>query len=530
MHRQNIRWSIRGAIKMMRPANGGKHRTAPMTIRPLLCQRFNDSSQRNGGRIGAQRCWAGCVAAIHDSRTSANHSIHRNANANWIAFRFPCTKIVLHRQRLLAAVRHIRLVLFARARSTYSHLSMYCRHLGVEVLADRHEHCNFAYEPTSRLGCRYFLLFVFHWNQLQMDSSDNGSVLRPKVGDIFLVIFGATCQQGTSVMPRSATSRIIMIVAFIILMFLYTSYSANIVALLQSPSTRIKTLKDLYESRLEIGVDDTVFNRYYFTVNFQSNELEHRFAHCAQFSFEPSSMRSNRSGRRSTWRRCWRKMAKTISCHSKMEWNVFERYMCRCDRYKWPLKLPFDWNRDCLRFTWNSHWATRSWAKPFSKTKNAESERSPTCKWRSHGIPFERTLHTRKCSKLGKFSSLHLLLVTHRTHDFHLQHVPNAWARTPRSRKCAHVHEETAMFWIGRQLHYGQSYRYKTSVASTGVGRHSSHWHACCGAARESIHTEEITEVTSRLASILNSWNLFVNNIYIAYTYRFDLMRRSRIK
>lgn len=58
-----------------------------------------------------------------------------------------------------------------------------------------------------------------------------------------------------------------MVVAFTILMFLYTSYSANIVALLQSPSTRIKTLKDLYESRLEIGVDDTVFNRYYFSVS-----------------------------------------------------------------------------------------------------------------------------------------------------------------------------------------------------------------------------------------------------------------------
>lgn len=101
---------------------------------------------------------------------------------------------------------------------------------------------------------------------LHVDTSGNGSLLRPKVGDIFLVIYGATCQQGTSVMPRSTTSRIILIVAFIILMFLYTSYSANIVALLQSPSTRIKTLKNLYESRLEIGVDDTVFNRYYFTV------------------------------------------------------------------------------------------------------------------------------------------------------------------------------------------------------------------------------------------------------------------------
>lgn len=58
-----------------------------------------------------------------------------------------------------------------------------------------------------------------------------------------------------------------MVVAFTILMFLYTSYAANIVAMLQSPSTKIRTLTDLYHSRLQIGVDDTVFNRYYFAVN-----------------------------------------------------------------------------------------------------------------------------------------------------------------------------------------------------------------------------------------------------------------------
>lgn len=122
---------------------------------------------------------------------------------------------------------------------------------------------------------------------------DESSLLHPKIGDVFLLVFGATCQQGSSgniltikqieyinnkqiyeytifikVTPRSATARLIMIITSAILMFLYTSYSANIVALLQSPSTKIKTLKDLYESRLEIGVDDTVFNRYYFAVRF----------------------------------------------------------------------------------------------------------------------------------------------------------------------------------------------------------------------------------------------------------------------
>lgn len=50
-------------------------------------------------------------------------------------------------------------------------------------------------------------------------------------------------------------------------MFLYASYSANIVALLQSPSNKIQTLADLLNSRLKFGVDDTVFNHFYFSVS-----------------------------------------------------------------------------------------------------------------------------------------------------------------------------------------------------------------------------------------------------------------------
>nr|QGW45454.1 ionotropic receptor 75d [Bradysia odoriphaga] len=94
--------------------------------------------------------------------------------------------------------------------------------------------------------------------------SDSG-LLRARFSDVFLLVFGATCQQGSSVTPRSHSSRIITITAFVVLMFLYTSYAANIVALLQSPSSKIKSLKDLLDSRLKFGVDDTVFNHYYFS-------------------------------------------------------------------------------------------------------------------------------------------------------------------------------------------------------------------------------------------------------------------------
>lgn len=78
--------------------------------------------------------------------------------------------------------------------------------------------------------------------------------------------FGAACQQGTNTMPHTISGRIITIILFTSLMFLYASYSANIVALLQSSSTSIQTLSDLLHSRLQVGVDDTVFNRFYFPV------------------------------------------------------------------------------------------------------------------------------------------------------------------------------------------------------------------------------------------------------------------------
>lgn len=46
--------------------------------------------------------------------------------------------------------------------------------------------------------------------------------------------------------------------------FLYASYTANIVSLLQSTTTSITTLEDLLKSNLECGVEDIVYNRYYF--------------------------------------------------------------------------------------------------------------------------------------------------------------------------------------------------------------------------------------------------------------------------
>ncbi|XP_037817982.1 uncharacterized protein LOC119607912 [Lucilia sericata] len=85
--------------------------------------------------------------------------------------------------------------------------------------------------------------------------------------DCAVFVWGAMCQQGFYVAVGNCSARIIIFTTFVATLFLFTSFSANIVALLQSPSEAIHTLKDLSQSPLEIGVQDTVYNKIYFTVS-----------------------------------------------------------------------------------------------------------------------------------------------------------------------------------------------------------------------------------------------------------------------
>ncbi|XP_033608435.1 uncharacterized protein LOC111867100 [Cryptotermes secundus] len=82
--------------------------------------------------------------------------------------------------------------------------------------------------------------------------------------DITLLSLGAVCQQGTTLETGGVPARIVLFVLFITVIFMYTAYSACIVALLQSSTTGIRTLKDLLDSGLTLGVEDAVYNRHYF--------------------------------------------------------------------------------------------------------------------------------------------------------------------------------------------------------------------------------------------------------------------------
>ncbi|XP_058456998.1 glutamate receptor ionotropic, NMDA 1-like [Malaya genurostris] len=88
---------------------------------------------------------------------------------------------------------------------------------------------------------------------------------RPTIFDTIMNMFGASCQQGSYLEPNSLPARCLIILSVVILMFLYASYSANIVALIQSPSNKIRTLQDLIDSPLTAGALDNVYYKHYIT-------------------------------------------------------------------------------------------------------------------------------------------------------------------------------------------------------------------------------------------------------------------------
>ncbi|EAT33628.1 AAEL014087-PA [Aedes aegypti] len=108
------------------------------------------------------------------------------------------------------------------------------------------------------------LLLIIMKVELRCTNVRYGNVIRPNVMDTVMNMFGTSCQQGSYLEPKTLPAKCLILLSLIILMFLYASYSANIVALIQSPSNKIRTLEDLLNSRLGTGAEDTVYNRYYF--------------------------------------------------------------------------------------------------------------------------------------------------------------------------------------------------------------------------------------------------------------------------
>lgn len=67
---------------------------------------------------------------------------------------------------------------------------------------------------------------------------------------------------------------LIQFTALMCLLFVFTSYTANIVALLQSTTNSIRTLEDLLRSGMEFAVQDTPYNRHFFPLTSGSAQVE----------------------------------------------------------------------------------------------------------------------------------------------------------------------------------------------------------------------------------------------------------------
>lgn len=89
---------------------------------------------------------------------------------------------------------------------------------------------------------------------------------KPRFIDILFVIFSAICNQGSSFNLHSIGGRIVFFSYLVLVVCLFVSYCAFIVVLLQSPATNIRTAQDLLNSRMQIGAEDTVYNRFWLKV------------------------------------------------------------------------------------------------------------------------------------------------------------------------------------------------------------------------------------------------------------------------
>ncbi|XP_055698346.1 probable glutamate receptor [Phlebotomus papatasi] len=110
--------------------------------------------------------------------------------------------------------------------------------------------------------CTLILFLTWQGNLKNKDNAQEREQFR--LSDAVMTAVGAVTQQGSNMESNLTSGRISFFFLLLSMFFFYTAYTANIVALLQSTTTSISTLKDLLDSNLELGVEDIVYNRYYF--------------------------------------------------------------------------------------------------------------------------------------------------------------------------------------------------------------------------------------------------------------------------
>ncbi|VVC30077.1 Ionotropic glutamate receptor [Cinara cedri] len=90
--------------------------------------------------------------------------------------------------------------------------------------------------------------------------------------DAVTMVLGAICQQGPWMTTHSVPARLVTFTLFLTAVFLFTSYAATIVVLLQSTSrTIVRNLNDLADKPITFSVQDTKHNYIYFNETVDKN-------------------------------------------------------------------------------------------------------------------------------------------------------------------------------------------------------------------------------------------------------------------
>nr|QNS36191.1 ionotropic receptor 75d [Mythimna separata] len=75
---------------------------------------------------------------------------------------------------------------------------------------------------------------------------------------------GTLCQQGFHSTPAVSSVRVVMFSTLLAALFVFTAYSAKIVAILQTPSDALRSIADLTRSPMVVGVQETTYKKVYF--------------------------------------------------------------------------------------------------------------------------------------------------------------------------------------------------------------------------------------------------------------------------
>lgn len=90
------------------------------------------------------------------------------------------------------------------------------------------------------------------------------NTLQNQLSDIIFVVAGVICQMNANIDFRLSSTRIAIYYLFMTITFMVTSYSASIVALLQSTTKNFQTVNEFMLSNMNFGIQDVGYNHYYF--------------------------------------------------------------------------------------------------------------------------------------------------------------------------------------------------------------------------------------------------------------------------